>query len=219
MNIRSIEHKKPLVVCINGVRPAVSNEIGRTPKSEPTLFDKGREQYLRLLGYEVVPLFTDWSYNRSYQDDLNEATTLVAEIAQDRKNITIVADSAGVGKAINIMHELPEVPINALLICGRVREGNYQNHNPKSLIASASKRRSTLYVDSVRNAEKHLDDMGENVICRMRVVNSSRDGVVPIETSEIIGAQTTTIGVPGHVASILGVTIMMPKFLSDLDIR
>lgn len=217
MPYRSTREHKSSVLLLNGIRPSVSARDTDIHKSAPTLLDKGREEFIRYLGYDTFSLFTDWRAENSYYEDLRDATSMVGELVGGGKKLTIVADSAGVSKAVNIIHEIPDEPINALLICGRVREGDYEDDNPRSLVATAATRDSGLYVASVRNAEKNLKDFDRSTTGRLHVVNCLRDTVVPRETTEIDGARTTTLWSLGHSASIMAGSLLASRFLSEFD--
>lgn len=217
MPYRSTREHKSSVLLLNGIRPSVSAQDTDTHKSVPTLLDKGREEFIRHSGYDTFSLFTDWRAQKSYDKDLMDATAMVGELVGGGKKLTIVADSAGVSKTVNIIHKMPNAPINALLICGRVREGDYEDDNPRSLVATARERDSELYLDSVRAAEKNLEDFDRSITDRLYVVNCLRDTVVPRETTEIEGARTTTLWSLGHSASVLMGSLLIPRLLSEFD--
>lgn len=185
---------KPEIMYFNGVQG-----------EEPGLVDSLVIGYLGMRGFDASHYFINWKTNNPFSEELDKATDAVSdklESLDDGTPLVLMGVSGGVSMVENVRFNLDSPNLSAILICGRVKRGDYADDDASSLYVTARQRDSGLYVASVEYAEDYsipgltVQDHDNTV-----VVNSRRDKVVPPETTLIDEVTTINLWVAGHIPS------------------
>jgi hypothetical protein len=198
---------KPEIMYFNGVHD-----------EEPGLEDALVIGYLGMRGFKASHYFINWKTNNPFSEELDKATDAVSdklESLDDGTPLVLMGVSGGVSMVENVRYGLKNPNLIAILICGRVKRGDYAEVDPSSLYATAAERDSGLYVASVEFAEDYsIPGLTVQDHDNTLVVNSRGDKVVPPETTLIESVRTTNLFMAGHLPSCgLGI-IKTPGFIN-----
>lgn len=198
---------KPEIMYFNGVQG-----------EEPGLEDSLVIRYLGMKGFNSSHYFINWRTNSPFSEELEKATNAVSDkldSLDDGTSLVLMGVSGGVSMVENVRYSLKKPNLSALLICGRVKRGDYPEDDPSSLYATAAQRDSGLYVASVEYAEDYsIHGLTAQDHDNTLVVNSRRDKVVPPETTLIDEVKTINLWMAGHILSCgLGV-VKAPRLIN-----
>lgn len=169
------------------------------------LKDKLVQWWWRRSGMHFHHARVNWYDGRSFDELLAEIVVTANELITKFERVAIIGSSAGGSLALNTFFELRDKNIRVINAHGRLRKGDYTNHN--SLYHRAhldADKPSQSFYDSVLHAEREvLPCLTEQEKQRVLVLSQLTDLVVPTELMSIEGVKEHKSFAFGHSGGFL----------------
>lgn len=156
-------------------------------------------------GLEPIVFKPNWEDDEGARPKLTRLLKLVDEKSRSEK-IFILGISAGASLAMNVFLQRPEKIEKMVSLCGRLRMGFSKNIITRELQKQTLENKA--FAESVMLLEKNVYKLKGKDKKRILTVSAKfGDELIPIETSQMVGAKNILIPTPEHILSIfLGLT-------------
>ena len=167
--------------------------------------DKLVQKWWRQAGIHFHHAGVDWYDGKSFDDRLAEMTTEANELIAKSGRVAIIGSSAGGSLALSTFFELRDKNICAINAHGRLRKGDYTNHNSLHHRGHLdTDKPSQSFYDCVVHVENEvLPNLTEQEKRRILVLSQLTDLVVPTELMSIEGAKEHRSFTFGHLGGFL----------------
>ena len=171
-------------------------------------------------GVSVTHSHINWHSGEQFESVFDRVTVLAEEKLRTAGRLTLVGVSAGGSMALNVFGRIQHPELQAVNICGAVREehGNLAPWDYRTLKFRAyrhGRQLDSLY-DSVKYCEqKTVPSFSQNELERIRVIKPLVDFVVPKVTMGIPDVDTRTVPAIGHNMGIFVGLWQLPQALAS----
>ncbi|HSX30408.1 MAG TPA: hypothetical protein VLE99_00630 [Candidatus Saccharimonadales bacterium] len=148
-----------------------------------------------LYGVRPVVHRMDWSDGRPFAIKLQSLLQHIDRLVATGHRVSLVGESAGASAAIHAYAARPQAVQRVVCLCGKLKHP--QSIRPSVLLANPA------FGESMALLPHSLVKLDDASLARVRSIHPLRDSSVPIDDTQLAGAEWRTIPSVGHAASII----------------